>query len=307
MSWLHRVSSSHKSNLHIYRSSTMNQRHQAEYSLNLSSRPLPRNPLLNPHLDSLSTLNWLQPLNHSPRPYAAPAVPSRRLFINITFTHPWQELSQHLRKTLQLRCDSSFPEFPGLQHLFGALIQLQIPPGHLHQCLHCSPNCTNQEMHQCTTCQLDLLQQSSESIRIGTIAPQLTHHRDDCRTICAHLDSRLLSSGTNIITPLSYYRVILSQPWHHHMYTNSQPPHLMFLYHHLWCTLRAQPQTILQQDHTPHRLWRTSHHHRFRSVVTHAHHLCPLHLGHPVDSPILRCNPALWARMPPRFHSRSSI
>ena len=140
MSWSHRVSSLHKSNAHIYRSSTMNQRHQAEYSLNLSSRPLLHNPSLNPHLDSLSTPDWLQPLNHSPHPCVAPAVPSRRLFINITFTHPQRELSQHLRKTLRLLCDSSFPESPGLQHPFGALIQLQIPPGHLLQCLHCSPN-----------------------------------------------------------------------------------------------------------------------------------------------------------------------
>ena len=299
MSWSCRVSSSHKSNSHIYQLSMMNQRHRAEYSLNPSSRPLPRNPSLNPHLDSLSTLNWLQPLNHSPRPCAAPVVPSRRLFINITFTHPWQELSQHLHKTLRLQCDSSFPESLGLQHPFWALIQLQIPPGHLHQCLHCSPNHTNQEMHQCTTRWLHLHQKSSELIRIGTTAPQLTHHQDDFLTTPVHLESRLLSSGANIITPLSNYRVIPSQPWHCCIYINSQPPHLMFLYHHQWHTLRAQPQTILWQDRMPHCPWHISHHHRFRSVVTITHLLRPHHLGHPeVSTPIHRCNPALQACKP---------
>ena len=291
-----RVLSLHKSNSHIYQLSMMNQRHRAEYS---PSRPLPHDPSLNPHLDSLSTPDWLQPLNHSPRPCVALVVPSRRLFTNITFTHPWQELSQHLRKTLWLQCDSSFPESPGLQHPFGALTQLQIPPGHLHQCLCCSPNRTNQEMHQCTTCWSDLHQQSSKPIRIGTTAPQLTHHWDDCQTILAHLESRLLSSGMNIINPLSSYRVILSQPWHRHIYINSQPPHLMFLYHHLWCTLRARPQTISWQDHMPHHLWRISHHHLFQSVVTNAHLLRPHRLGHPeVSTPIHQCNPALRAHKP---------
>ena len=241
MSRSHRVSSSHKSNSRICRSSMMNQRHQAEYSLNLSSRPLPRDPSLNPHRYSLSTPNWLRPLNHSPRPCVAPVVPSRRLSTSITLTHPWRELSQHLRKTLQLRCDSSFPGSPGLQHPFEALIQLQIPPGHLHQCLHCSPNCTSQEIHQCTTRWSDLHQQSSEPIRIGITAPQLTHHWDNCPTILVPLESRLLSSGVNIITPLSSYRVIPSQPWRCRIYISSQPPQLMFLYHHLWCIPRAHP------------------------------------------------------------------
>ena len=99
MSWSHRVSSSHKSNSCIYQSSTMHQRHRAEYSLNLSSR---HDPSLNPHLDSLSTLDWLQPLNHSPHPCVAPVVPSRRLSTNIMFTHPQWGLSQHLCKTLRL-------------------------------------------------------------------------------------------------------------------------------------------------------------------------------------------------------------
>ena len=132
MSRSHRVSSSHKSNSCIYQSSTMNWRHRAEYSLNLSSCPLLHDPSLNPHLDGLSTPNWLQLLNHSPRPCMALAVPLRRPSTNTTFTHPQWELSQRLRKTLQLRCDSSCPESPGLQHPFEALIQLQIPPGHPH-------------------------------------------------------------------------------------------------------------------------------------------------------------------------------
>ena len=102
MSWSRRVSSSHKSNSCIYQSSTMNQRHRAEYSLNLSSHPLPQDPSLNHHLDSLSTLNWLQLLNHSPRPCMAPAVPLRRLSTNTTFTHLQWELSQHLCKILRL-------------------------------------------------------------------------------------------------------------------------------------------------------------------------------------------------------------
>ena len=228
MSQLCRVSSSHKNNLRICQSSTMNQRHRAEYSLNLSSRPLPCDPSLNPHLDSLSTLDWLQPFNHSPHPCAAPVVQSRRLSTNIMFTHPRQELLQHLHKTLWLRCDSFFPESPGLQHPFKALIQLQIPPGHLHRCLRCSPNHTNQVMHQCTIRQSDLHQQSSEPTRIGTTAPQRTHHWDNCLTTLAHLESRLLSSGANIMTPLLSYRVILSQPWCRRIYINLQLPHLMF-------------------------------------------------------------------------------
>ena len=129
--------------------------------------------------------------------------------------------------------------------------------------------------------------------------PTDTHHRDDCRTIRAHLESRLLSSGANIITPLPSYKVIPSQPWCRCIYINSQPPHRMFLYHHLWCTLRAQPQTISRQDRTPHHPWHTSHHHCFQSVVTNAHLLHPHCLGHPEDStPIHRCNPALWAHKP---------
>ena len=86
--WSRRVLSSHKSNSRIYWLLMMNQRHQAEYSLNLSSRPLPRDPFLNPHLDSLSTLDWLQPLNHSPHPCAATAIPLRRLSTNIMCTLP---------------------------------------------------------------------------------------------------------------------------------------------------------------------------------------------------------------------------
>ena len=171
----------------------------------------------------------------------APVILSRSLSINIMFIHLQQELSQHLHKTLRLRCSNSFQESLGLQHPFKALIQLQIPPGHPHRCPCCLPNHTNPEMHQHTTCQSGLHQQSSEQVRTGTTVLQQTHHRDACPTILTYLESKPHSSGTNIMTPLSSYRVIPSQPWHHRIYISLQLHHLTFLYHHLWCIHRAQP------------------------------------------------------------------
>ena len=89
---------------------------------------------------------------------------------------------------------------------------------------------------------LRFMTQLSEQVRIGTTVLRWTHHWDDCPTILVHLESRPLSSGANIITPLSSYRVIPSQPWRHRIYISSQPPHLTFLYHHLWYILRPSPE-----------------------------------------------------------------
>ena len=109
LQWLHqafwspRALFSHRSSSHIYQSSRMNRRLQAEYSLNLSSHPRLHDPLLNNHPYSLSTLNWLQPLNYSPHPYVALVVLSRRCSTITMFIHLRWELLQCLHKTLRLQ------------------------------------------------------------------------------------------------------------------------------------------------------------------------------------------------------------
>ena len=95
MSRWHRVLSSLKSNSHIYQSLTMNWRHRAKCSLNLSSHPLLRDPSLNPHLDSLSTPNWLQLLN----PLVSQPVTSTRLGVHPTHTTLCSKLHLHPYKT----------------------------------------------------------------------------------------------------------------------------------------------------------------------------------------------------------------